>query len=93
MGQTAPIYIVCDTVRGLRAEPATCSKCAARIWPTSGTFDRALEQNLPMICIDCYEKLDDFVFGGFIDHGSMLPQELSEKLFVEFELKRQKNRV
>lgn len=93
MEQAAPIYIICGTVRGPGSEQASCSECAAMIWPTSGTLWRAQAQNLPMICVDCFEKIDDFEFGGFIHHGSMLPKDLSEKLYVEFELEMQKNRV
>ena len=93
MDQTASMFIVCGMVRGPKAAQASCSKCAAVIWPTSGSLKRAQAQKIPMICLDCFGKIDAFEFGGFMDHGLMLPQEQSEKLFMEMELALQKNRV
>lgn len=53
----------------------------------SGTCANAKDA---MICLDCFQKIDDFEFAGFMHHGSILPQDLSEKLFVEMELALQK---
>lgn len=93
MKQDVPMCIVCGTMRGPEAEQASCSKCAATIWPTIGSLRRAQTQNLPLICIDCFMKITDFEFGGFINHGESLPQDLSEKLFVKFESEMMKNRA
>ena len=93
MDQTDSMFIVCGMVRGPEAAQATCSKCAAVIWPTSGSLKRAQAQKIPMICTGCFQKIDDFEFGGFMHHGVLLPQEQSEKMFTAFELEMQKNRV
>jgi hypothetical protein len=93
MSQATPDFLVCGTIRVLGAKQAICSKCAAVIWPTSGSLERVKAQKLPMICLDCFQKLDDIEFAGFMYHGLVLPQDLSEKLFVEMELALQKNRV
>lgn len=80
-----PIFLVCSTIRASNAEQASCSECGAAIWPTAGSFLRAEMQKIPMICVDCYAKIDEPTFGGFMHHGTMLPEGLGERLFVEFQ--------
>ena len=55
------------------------------IWPTAGSLERALRDNLPMICTDCYEKRGNSIFGGFMHHGRMLPQGIARQLFIEYQ--------
>ena len=81
----AQICLVCATIRGPFAAEATCSKCSATIFPQRKSMERVLAERLPMICVDCYAKLDDMVFGGFMHHGRMLPEAQAERLFLEFE--------
>jgi hypothetical protein len=90
MDQHPRAFLICGTIRGPGSQQAICSQCAATIWPTSGSLERAQMQKMPMICLDCFQKIDDFEFAGFMHHGSILPQDLSEKLFVEMELALQK---
>lgn len=75
--------LVCGTDRGMDAAEGVCTECHATIWPTTGSFRRAQIEHLPMICIDCYGKMDDSVFTGFMHHGVMLPEGLSLQLFEE----------
>ena len=93
MSQLIPDFIVCGTACGPGSQQTICSECAAVIWPTSGSLKRAQAQKIPMICTGCFQKIDDFEFGGFMHHGVLLPQEQSEKMFTAFELEMQKNRV
>jgi len=46
-------------------------------------MERGLKQGIPLICLDCFLKIKDFTFAGFLHHGEFLPQVTSEKLFME----------
>lgn len=81
-----PVVLVCSTIHGPNAAQESCSQCEATIWPTAGSRNCAAAQKLPMICTDCYAKIDDSVFGGWMQHGVMLPKALGERLFVEYQL-------
>ena len=43
-----------------------------------------------MICLDCFQMVDDFEFAGFMHHDLMVPKQLSERLFVKMEMALQK---
>ena len=90
MDQHPRTFLICGTIRGPGSQQAVCSQCAATIWPTSGSLERAQMQKMPMICLDCFQMVDDFEFAGFMHHGLMVPKQLSERLFVEMELALQK---
>jgi hypothetical protein len=85
MSEKTEVYIVCGSVRSTGAREGVCVKCNAAVWPTGGSAERARLEGIPLICLDCFAKLGDFSFAGFIDHGKMLPPGLSEKLFKVIE--------
>lgn len=88
------VILVCGTIWAADAEAAFCSQCKAAIWPTCGSLDYARANGIPMICIDCYAKIDDSIFKGFMHHGRMLPQALAEILFRDLQRSlHEKNKV
>lgn len=93
MAKNPEVYLVCATIRGPGSAEAVCSKCSTTIWPTRGSLARALAEGLPLICVDCYAKIDEIEFGGFMHHGTMLPEALAEPLFLEFEQRLQQEKA
>ena len=77
--------LVCATERLANSGEATCTRCQAPIFPTLGSLQRARQQNIPMICVDCYAKMDNPTFGGFMQHGHMIQPEISLLLFKKLE--------
>lgn len=75
--------LVCGTTAAEGAQQARCAQCNAIIWPTRGSLEYARVEQMPTICVDCFFKIEDFDFAGFIDQGTFLPQSFSEILFEE----------
>jgi hypothetical protein len=83
MADVPPDFLVCGMIPASNAAPARCSKCQAVIWPTVGSLICANAEHIPMICLDCYAKIENSIFAGFMDQGVTLPEPLSVQLFEE----------
>lgn len=50
-----------------------------------GSLARARLQPMTTICTDCYGKIGEIVFGGVMDNGRMVPEQIAEKVLLAFE--------
>ena len=72
---------VAGTVSVPGNDTRTCQDCGSTIYPTAGSLKVAQEQARKIICVDCFKKIEDFEFGGFIHRGKMLDSETAEMMF------------
>jgi hypothetical protein len=73
LSEAVPTYLVCSGEFIPGAEQGNCSQCSSMIWPTRGTLEIAEKRKFTPICVRCYEKLEDPIFGGVMHHGEMVP--------------------
>jgi hypothetical protein len=73
--------LVCATIPVLGGQQARCSECDAIIWSTSGSLEEALREAMPMICLDCFMKIKNFTFGGFMHDGALVPELEGERMY------------
>jgi NifB/MoaA-like Fe-S oxidoreductase len=85
MREDEPIVLICGSLPMPNAEKAVCSQCGAIIWPTIGSINTAQKNKMSLLCLDCFHKLDEIEFIGFMEHGAMLPKDVENRLLVEFE--------
>jgi len=90
MCEDESVVLICGSVPLPNAERAACSQCGAMIWPTIGSVTHAQKNKMPLLCLDCFHKLDEIDFVGFMEYGELLPKDVGDRLFVEFERERQK---
>lgn len=93
MCEDEPIVLICGSVPMPNAEKAVCSQCGATIWPTAGSVAKAQKNKMSLLCLDCFDKSDEIDFFGFMAHGVILPKDVENRIFVEFERELQKNRT
>lgn len=77
--------LVCGSVPMDNAAEARCGECGAAVWPTIGSLLRAQVERLPLICLDCYAKIPEAIYGGVMHHGNQLPERLAAQFYLEFE--------
>ncbi len=87
-----PDFIVCGTVKAPNAQEGRCTKCQAIVWPSSGSLCVAVEQKIPLICLDCFATIPDYSFGGFLHHGRSVPESIGNKLLMALEMELAKNK-
>lgn len=68
-------FIVCGTIRADDSSEGRCSTCDAVVYPTIGTLAFAQREEIPLVCVDCWRKLPEYQFGGFMHHGKMVTRE------------------
>jgi hypothetical protein len=93
MCEDESIILVCGSVPMPNAEKAVCSQCGTTVWPTIGSVANAQKNKMSLLCLDCFHKLDEIDFVGFMEYGVMLPKNVEDRLFVEFEQEWQKKRT
>lgn len=69
------LTLICGHIPTLPDSVGTrCAKCSQRCWGTRGSVERAKSEGIPILCIDCFEKLEDPHIAGVMHHGRMLSQ-------------------
>jgi hypothetical protein len=92
MCEDESIVLVCGSVPMPNAEKTVCSECGTTVWPTTGSVAKAQKNKMSLLCLDCFDKLNEIDFLGFMEHGVMLPKNVEDRIFVEFEREWQKKR-
>ena len=85
MDKDVTMLLVGATIYATGAEETSCSECHATVWLSCGSLERAMTQQMPVICVDCCAKIKNSTFGGIMNRGNLLPPILSERLFEAFE--------
>jgi hypothetical protein len=93
MCEEKSIVLICGSVPMPNAEKTVCSQCGATIWPTAGSVAKAQKNKMSLLCLDCFDMSNEIDFVGFMEHGVMLPKNVEDRIFVEFQREWQKMRT
>lgn len=77
------VRLVCGRSPSLpNSVAAKCSDCGHVVFGTRGSVERAQREGFPLVCEDCFDKLDDPKVVGVMHQGKML-SDAETQAFVE----------
>jgi len=80
-----PDFIVCGTTCMSDAIEEQCSRCQSVVWPTAGSMIVAVQQKIPLLCLDCFSKSKEYKYAGFVHHGILVPDSLGNEMLMALE--------